>query len=568
MTSDRFMCSTEFNLKIRQKIRIIQMLPYRELYKQWPLSLRYAACVCIFLIAFLLRFLILPVETGLAFLTLYPATVISFYICGTIPTVLVVIISGVVADYVFTPPFWTPPQKLSDLIPVTAFLLSTALIGLVVKRLQNNTEKLHERSLALQVSEERYKKVVEDQTEIICRFKADGTILYVNDAYCRFFGKSRESLIGDKWHPVVLNEDVVKINDKLSTLTPINPIVIIENRVFAGDGSIRWGQFVNQAFFDADGHILEMQAVGRDITELKIAQERLQQVSEEQRAMLDNDLVGIMKIKNRQIVWKNRAISRIFGYEHGELIGQSTRIFYADDQAYQVLGDKAYPRLQQQKTYRTQIELMHKNGEKVWVDLSGVLLSKDDSESLWMLADITALKRQEALITQMAYHDILTGLPNRLLVSDRLIQAMAQVTRSNRMLTVCYLDLDGFKPVNDSYGHEVGDVVLKEIANRMQASVRTNDTVGRLGGDEFVLLLTDLESTEEYQIIIERLMSTINQPISLSESIQVKVGASIGIAIFPTDSDDPEMLLRYADHAMYRAKQAGRNRVHLFAGDM
>jgi len=562
------MCFTEISLLSQLEFGVIQMLQYGELYKQWPLSLRYAACVCIFLAAFLLRFLILPVDAGLAFLTLYPAVVISFYICGTMPTVLVVVVSGFIADYIFTPPFWTPPQKLSDLIPVTAFLFSATLIGLVVKRLQNNTEKLHEHSLALQINEERYKQVVEDQSEIICRFKVDGTILYVNDAYCHFFGQPRENLIGGKWQPVVVHEDIALINEKLSTLTPLKPIVTIENRVFAGDGSIRWGQFVNHAFFDAAGNIIEMQAVGRDITALKTAQENLQQISNEQQAMLDNDLVGIMKIKNRQIVWKNRAISRIFGYEHGELIGQSTRIFYTDDQAYQALGNQAYPRLQQQKTYRTQIELMHKNGEKVWVDLSGVLLSTDYSESLWMLADITALKKQEALITQMAYHDTLTGLPNRLLVSDRLIQAMAQVERSNRMLAVCYLDLDGFKPVNDNYGHEVGDLLLKEIASRMQASVRTNDTVGRLGGDEFVLLLTDLESAEEYQTVVERLMSAINQPFSLSESIQVQVGASIGIAIFPTDSDDPEILLRYADHAMYKAKQAGRNRVHLFAGDM
>lgn len=537
-----------------------------ELYKQWPLSLRYAVSLCIFTIALLIRFLILPVESGLAFLTLYPAAVISFYVCGIQPTVLVVIVSGLIADYIFMPPFWTIPQNLEDLIAVTVFILSVALIGLVVKRLQDSTEKLRERSLALQISESRYKRVVEDQTEIICRFKADGTILYVNDAYCRYFGQSRESIIGKTWHPVAVSEDIPLINKRLSALSAENPLVTIENRLIAGNGSIRWGQFVNQAFFDEDGQVLELQAVGRDITELKDTQEKLQRISEEQQAMLDNDLVGIMKLKNRQILWKNKAIGRIFGYEHGELIGQLTRVLFPDDQAYQALGDSAYPLLHQHKTYRTQLEMVRKSGEKVWIDLSGVLLSDEYSESLWMLADITALKRQEELITQLAYHDILTGLPNRLLVSDRLTQAMAQVERSKRMLAVCYLDLDGFKPVNDNYGHDVGDLLLKEVARRMQASVRTNDTVGRLGGDEFILLLTDLESADEYQVVVERLMSAINQPIVLNE-LQVKIGASVGIAMFPTDSSDPEMLLRYADHAMYQAKQTGRNRVSLFARD-
>jgi diguanylate cyclase (GGDEF)-like protein len=185
-----------------------------------------------------------------------------------------------------------------------------------------------------------------------------------------------------------------------------------------------------------------------------------------------------------------------------------------------------------------------------------------------MLADITQLKKHEDEVERIAYHDILTGLPNRLLVSDRLNQALAQAERSKRMLAVCYLDLDGFKPINDQFGHETGDKVLIEIAHRMQASVRTNDSVGRLGGDEFVLLLTNLVNAEEYQVVLQRVIDAINKPLALDETTEVKVTASIGITLFPSDSSEPDILLRHADQAMYQAKQSGRNRVCLFTPDI
>ncbi len=339
-----------------------------------------------------------------------------------------------------------------------------------------------------------------------------------------------------------------------------------EHRVRCKSGEYKWvlgrGMVVAR---DAEGKPLRVIGTHSDISERKQAEQELHRLSIEQQAMLDNELVGIIKARDRHILWCNKAMNRIFGYEANELIGASTRILYPDILAYQTIGDVAYPILHGQGVYRTQLEMARKNGEKIWVDLSGVLLPDHGKESMWMMVDITPIKQREAEVTEIAYHDILTGLPNRLLISDRLTHALAQAERSKRMLAVCYLDLDGFKPVNDNYGHQAGDLLLKEIASRMQASVRANDTVGRLGGDEFVLLLADLERVEEYQAVVDRVMSAINQPISISESIQVNVGASIGITVFPMDSDDPDTLLRHADQAMYQAKLLGRNRVCFYS---
>jgi diguanylate cyclase (GGDEF)-like protein/PAS domain S-box-containing protein len=419
----------------------------------------------------------------------------------------------------------------------------------------------------LKASEARYRSLLEDQTEIICRFKADGTMVYANDAFCRIFGMTREGIVGQSWHPVAWPEDLAMVKQQLAILSPENPVVVVENRILADDGSLRWGQFVNRAFFGQDGLISEIQTVGHDITELKKVQGQLHSLIAEQKAMLNSDLVGIVKLRNRQAVWVNTGMERIFGYQPGEMNGQSTRILYPDEASYQALGEKAYPTLKTQGIYRDQVQLVRKDGQKIWVDVSGVMLLDSLVESLWMMLDVTGLKEQQHALENIAYHDILTGLPNRLLVADRLGQLMVQANREKQLIAVCYLDLDGFKPVNDQFGHNAGDMILKEIARRIEALVHATDTVGRLGGDEFILLLTNLEGAEEYPLIMQRVIESINAPLAINESCQVNVGVSIGVALFPKDADDVDTLLSRADQAMYKAKGSGRNRVCLFNGE-
>ncbi|SCZ59320.1 EAL domain-containing protein [Thiohalomonas denitrificans] len=174
------------------------------------------------------------------------------------------------------------------------------------------------------------------------------------------------------------------------------------------------------------------------------------------------------------------------------------------------------------------------------------------------------LQRQQQSLEQMAHFDSLTRLPNRVLLADRIQQALARAKRSNTLLAICYLDLDGFKPVNDNYGHDIGDLLLVNVAERLHRSVRGADTVARLGGDEFVLLYGDLHQVEEAEQALERLLKTLAHPYRLGAERKVEVSASIGVTLFPYDNSDPDTLLRHADQAMYLAKQNGRNRYHLF----
>ena len=177
-------------------------------------------------------------------------------------------------------------------------------------------------------------------------------------------------------------------------------------------------------------------------------------------------------------------------------------------------------------------------------------------------AAVDALERArqdyEATLERQARFDVLTGIPNRMLLLDRLGRALDRARRNGRLMAVCYLDLDGFKPINDRLGHAAGDRVLVETAGRLTAQLRSSDTVARLGGDEFVLLLCELENIAECEQIITRVLAAIAVPIELNGA-QGKVSASLGIALFPGDADEPDALLRCADQAMYAAKRAGKN---------
>lgn len=261
----------------------------------------------------------------------------------------------------------------------------------------------------------------------------------------------------------------------------------------------------------------------------------------------------------------NPAFTRITGFERSEVIGRNPRMIKSgrhDREFYAAM----WKSILGSGSWQGEIWNRNKYGE-VYPELLSISAVRNAEGDLTnfvaVFADISRLKEQENQLTQMAYYDALTELPNRVLLADRLAQAISQTRRSGTMLAVCYLDLDGFKPVNDTYGHEAGDRVLVEMAGRLKEVLRGGDTVARLGGDEFVLLLLGLQNAEECEQAMQRLLRVIGQPLSVVPE-PITLSASIGMSVFPTDEADPDTLLRHADQAMYHAKQAGKNRYHLF----
>ena len=216
--------------------------------------------------------------------------------------------------------------------------------------------------------------------------------------------------------------------------------------------------------------------------------------------------------------------------------------------------------------WKGEIWSRRKNGEafSIFLNVSRVCSAKGEiTNYVALFSDITPLKLQREQIEHGAQFDALTDLPNRLLLSDRLNQARANCQRHNQMLAVLYLDLDGFKFINDNFGHSVGDELLIAVSSRMRAVLRESDTLARIGGDEFVLVLTELSNLQDCIHLVNRVLAACAQPVDVRGNT-LTITASIGVTMFPADDADTDELLRNADHAMYEAKRAGKNRFHLF----
>lgn len=284
----------------------------------------------------------------------------------------------------------------------------------------------------------------------------------------------------------------------------------------------------------------------------------LQRLALEQALMLDNDMVGMMRLRDRTLVWKNRALASLFGYAPGELIGQPTRQLYLDEASFREVGEAAYPAIESGRRYRRQLRMRRKDGTPVWIDLSGASVS--ERESLWMIVDISALKESEAMAQHLAVHDALTGLPNRVRFTERLAGALTLLGERAGLVAVCWVDLDGFKELNDAFGHEAGDVVLRVVAQRLLGGVRNHDLVARMGGDEFAILLGALRAEHEAEPALRRMLEAVAEPIRLPDASHASVTASIGIAFAPHHGRQAESLMRLAETAMTMAKRAGKRR--------
>jgi len=286
-------------------------------------------------------------------------------------------------------------------------------------------------------------------------------------------------------------------------------------------------------------------------------------------SVFQNALEGIVISDSAgRIVDVSPSFTYLTGYTRDEAVGQTMSLLKSgrhDDQFYRDMWTLLLGR----GHWSGEIWNRTKDGRIIaeMLQISCVKDSKDRvTHYVGTFSDITSLKDAQAHLEQLASFDSLTGLPNRTLLADRLNQALPQARRRDKLLAICFLDLDGFKTVNDTFGHEAGDALLREVAQRLTAMVRLGDTVARLGGDEFVLLLGDLKDVDELEDALQRVLRAVASPYDLAGR-PVQVSTSIGVTLFPFDDGDPDTLLRHADQAMYRAKQDGRNRYRMFDTD-
>lgn len=309
--------------------------------------------------------------------------------------------------------------------------------------------------------------------------------------------------------------------------------------------------------------------------ELQLSHQRLERLIIEQKAMLENELIGIIRVANPTIIWANPAFEEMLGYEAGEMVGTSHATCFPDERSFHELTATAYPVMASGNIFRAQIEQLRKDGSHIWVDASGATLDRDSGESMWVFLDITEHRQAQEQVRQMAFLDPLTKLPNRRLIQDRLSQTMAASRRSGCYGAVMFLDLDNFKALNDSQGHEVGDLLLIEVAQRLRSCVREIDTIARIGGDEFIVMLSELDTDlakarMQSQTVAEKVRTSLALPYRLTVkgdgesvvSIEHRCTSSIGVALFRGSEASQDEILKLADKAMYQAKSAGRNLVY------
>lgn len=368
----------------------------------------------------------------------------------------------------------------------------------------------------------------------------------------------------EHWAKMVHADDLLLAQESIRRhLEGEIPVHEVEIRCRTKQGEWSWiltrGRVVE---WDADGKALMMSGTHTDINERK----RHEEVQREAGIVFDNSYEGIMVVSPDGLITKiNPAFTRITGYPEDEVVGQPPRILSSglhDAAFYKAL----WALIHKNDFWRGEIWNKRKNGE-VYAELLSISVVRDSQRQvqyyLGVFSDISQLKAHEAELDQAANFDPLTRLPNRRLLEDRLNQAIVHATRSGKSSAVCFLDLDGFKAINDLHGHALGDQLLLGVSENLKAILRADDTLARMGGDEFVLIISDLASQQECAQVLERVLAAASLPVEV-EGMTVSVSASIGVSLYPQDNSDADTLLRHADQAMYLAKEAGKNRYQLF----
>lgn len=400
----------------------------------------------------------------------------------------------------------------------------------------------------LRRSEERYRELFENANDIVYTHDLTGTVTSMNIAGERVSGFSRDEIIGTHIQNLLVPEHRERAADAMEKkLRGEATATFYEVEMRAKDGRRIPLELSTRLIF-RDGKPVGVQGIGRDATERKASEARY-------RLLFERNLAGVYRsTPDGTILDCNDACARLFGYDsREELLGVNANDFYFDDRE----RDRIVQLLREQKqSTNLELRLRRRDGATVWV-LENVTL-RDEDVMEGTIIDITDRKRAQDQVEYQAYHDSLTGLPNRLLFRDRITVALAHAKRTGRLSAVMFLDLDQFKLVNDTLGHTVGDRLLQAIGARLVNCVRAEDTVARMGGDEFTMLLSDVADRRGAALVAQKVLEAVRHPVTIDEH-ELYVTTSIGIAVFPDEGIDAESLLKNADRAMYRAKDLGRD---------
>jgi diguanylate cyclase (GGDEF)-like protein/PAS domain S-box-containing protein len=376
----------------------------------------------------------------------------------------------------------------------------------------------------------------------------------------------------DKWSAAVHPEDLPAVEAGFEKVIAEKSQGSEEFRIIRTDGSLRNVSAVEGVVLDEQANVSRVIGVTVDITERKAAERHLAQMEGRYRGLLEAAPDAMVVVNpGGDIVLLNVQAEKQFGYRRDELVGQKVKNIIPEGFAERLVADALRSRedaLAQQIDTGIEITGRRKNGSEFPIEI--MLSPLESAEGILVTAairDITTRKKADAQMIHSAEHDFLTGLPNRMLLNDRVGQAILLARRHGNKVAVLFLDLDGFKHINDSLGHTIGDKLLQSVAKRLLSCVRTSDTVSRQGGDEFVVLLSEVEKTEDTAIAARRMLQAVAEAHAIDKH-DLHVTSSIGVSVYPGDGLDAETLIKEADTAMYQAKENGRQSYQFFTAAM
>jgi len=394
-----------------------------------------------------------------------------------------------------------------------------------------------------------------------------GRFLEVNKRYCEITGYTDSELQCLTPRDITVAEDFdLGRQERKEFISGKRRKFSLEKRYRRKDGNVVWVALSVSALWPEGEKATTSLVAAQDITQRKKTEEELIFASK----VFEHSIEGIVVTdKDGRIRQVNQAFTKITGYSPREAIGQNPRILRSDRYS-KTFYKEMWQQLLDKGEWSGEIWNRRKNGEVYpeWLTINAVKDAQGQvTNYVSIFHDITELKRQQEALEHQAQHDALTGLPNRLLLNDRLQMALLRRERTGKRIAVLFLDVDNFKHINDGFGHNVGDQLLQELSQRLKEQIRVNDTLARQGGDEFLLLMAEIDNEQDASLLAMRLLKSLEAPF-YHRGVEYVVTASIGISIAPDDGNTPETLIKNADIALYRAKKAGRNNFQHFTQEL
>jgi diguanylate cyclase (GGDEF)-like protein/PAS domain S-box-containing protein len=404
-----------------------------------------------------------------------------------------------------------------------------------------------------------------------CRIDASWTMEYVSDGCRKLTGYQPDELVFNNrvsYEQITLADDREQVRQTILAALERDQAFDLEYRIRHADGEVRWVLERGLGIRDASGQPAWIEGFIQDITERRRASDSLNEAVRRYASIFEHATEGIFQTTpDGQYLNANPALARIYGHPSAEsLIADlhdiQHQLYVVPERREEFVGLMQTHGL----VHNFESQVYRRDGSIIWISENARAVIGADGEVQFFegtVIDISERRQHEATLEHQATHDSLTGLPNRALLRSRIEQGIARARRDSHLVAIVFLDLDHFKLINDSLGHHVGDRLLLEVADRLVGSVSGHDCVARQGGDEFVVVLTEQHDKTGIVAVVNALLDVISQPW-VDEGQEYGLSCSVGISCYPQDGDDPDALLRAADTAMYKSKEAGRNTYHFF----